>query len=623
MRLLAKILLAIALQGAFRWRVSVAFWSSRLGEIALNVSDPRCLGYSLIFDSDDLAGSDDENEFIDFFVQRSNHPLILMYPNTKDSLNQEHWQAARKDSKKCVNIIVVNEHNQSKLLALCRRLLETFYAQQITIVTEMSFIDAEVWLKEAQNEFLVLILHQGRKIKDVVTWKINHIVERLQLLSNTQVTRNDIHLSTGKDMLGRKLRVATLHFPPVVFIEEGQDPRRIYGIEPSVMDVLARGLNFSFEYLPVSPSEMWGSVIGDGENRTATGLLGALMKKEADVALGNLYLDYTRLAIIGFSSHYSIAEECLSVPAPRPYPKWMALYYPFTPDVWIGTVLSIVLSVLTLWLVAKCSLKSRLIDSYYNDITICFLTVAGHLLGLQQAQEIRLMANRLFLIWWLFGAFILSAGYRSGLISFMTFPYTPPPIDTIRQLVDSPLKKIIFDPLMKEILMKSNNSLQRELGRQFTTSDNLTYMFSLMDSAEWAVDSNLDSLRYEITNRYPPTSTGPRVHIMRECVFSMRAALGLQKNSPLKPYFDNEIEQLIEAGLIQYHRNRFAKKQNPWNPKASKELVPFSLNSQQGAFYAMAFCLLISFLAFIGELVHSFWQKRRSLSTVKAESRSS
>lgn len=223
------------------------------------------------------------------------------------------------------------------------------------------------------------------------------------------------------------------------------------------------------------------------------------------------------------------------------------------------------------------------------------------------------MANRLFLVWWLFGALILSTGYRSGLISFMTFPFTPPPIDTIQQLVASPLKKIVYDPLMKEILMNSDNSLQRQLGRQMITNDNLTYMFSLMNSSDWAVDANLDNLRYVVATQYPMTRSGPQVHLMRECVFAMRAALGLQKESPLKPYFDREIQRLIEAGLIEYHRSRFAKKAVVWNPKASKQkTVAFSLDSLQGAFYSLALCVLAAILALIGEVMHALIKTRLS-----------
>jgi hypothetical protein len=570
--------------------------------LAVTLKNVACPSIVVVFDQ--LFWDEEFEDFSQELSQLSNsHPVLIL------SSNQSVLQKCGKDGSKrrleaiaCSNVIIFNRHPE-ELTRIYHQLTDCVYASQIFVVTEMTPNAADLWLKEMKSEMIVLILQERKKgLREIRNWMINGEIHYFKLLRKSTVNRKDLRLHGGKNLMGRYLKVATLNFPPVVFIGN----ESIYGIEPSIMEVLASDLNFTFDYFPVSPNEMWGAVSGEGENRTATGLLGALMKKEADVALGNLYIDYTRLSIIGFSSYYKISEECFSVPATRPYPKWTALYHPFSVEVWIATFLSIFFVILTLRLVAKWSIESSVVDSYYQDPFFCFMTVWGHLFGLQQTQEIRSMANRIFLVWWLFGALILSTGYRSGLISFMTFPFTPPPIDTIQQLVASPIKKIVYDPLMKEILIKSNNSLQRQLGSQMITNDNLTYMFSLMDSGDWAVDANLDNLRYVVATQYPMTPDGPRVHLMRECVFAMRAALGLQKESPLKPYFDREIQRLIEAGLVEYHRSRFAKKADTWNPKASKQkIVAFSLDSLQGAFYSFAIFVLASSLVFVGEVMHA------------------
>ena len=513
----------------------------------------------------------------------------------------------------CSNVVLFDPR-PDELTRIYRQLHSCLYVSQLFIATDMNSSLVDHWLNELKDENIIMILNEPNKgFKEIHIWAINSQIRLTQLFRNSVITREALGFHRRKNLQGRHLRVATLHFPPVVFIGHQQQNNKtvgITGIEPSLMEVMAGDLNFTYGYFPVSPNEMWGSVTGEGENRTATGLLGALMKREADVALGNLYIDYTRLSIIGFSVNYQISEECFSVPASRPYPKWTALYHPFALEVWIATILSIIFCILTLRYVAVWSISSSTLDGYYKDAMLCFLSIWGNLCGLQLAQQTRSLAIRLVLTGWLIATLILSTGYRSGLISFMTFPFTPPPIDTIQQLVDSPLKKIIYDPLMKEILMNSNNSLQRKLGKQLVTNDSLVYMFSLMDSGEWAVDANLDNLRYVVATQYPLTSAGPRVHLMRECVFSMRAALGLQRDSPLKPYFDREIQQLKEAGLIEYHRSRFAKKADNWNPKASKELVTFSLDSLQGSFYSFGMCILASFLAFLGELMYTSIKRR-------------
>ncbi|KAI9559818.1 hypothetical protein GHT06_013825 [Daphnia sinensis] len=589
---------------------------SQLFDLILTLKNPSCPSFLIIFDQ--LSWDEEIEELSEELLQFSQSNSIILLSSHQNVLQT----CGKNDGKSTTcNNAVVFSRDPDELTRIYNQVMNCFYVSKMFIITQMTSDSADAWLKNMKKEIIILILRESNKgLRQIRNWMINNHVHHTKLVRNTIVTKEVLGFHEGKNLMGRNLRVATLNFPPVVFIANQSNTKNIYGIEPSLMEVLASDLNFTFDYFPVSPNEMWGSVSGEGENRTATGLLGALMKKEADVALGNLYIDYTRLSIIGFSSYYKISEECFSVPATRPYPKWTALYHPFSIEVWLATFFSIFFVILTLRLVAMWSIESSMVDAYYRDPAVCFMTVIGHLFGLQQTQEIRSMANRLFLVWWLFGALILSTGYRSGLISFMTFPFTPPPIDTIQQLVASPLKKIVYDPLMKEILTNSNNSLQRQLGRQMITNDNLTYMFSLMNSNDWAVDANLDNLRYVVATQYPMTRAGPQVHLMRECVFAMRAALGLQKESPLKPYFDREIQRLIEAGLIEYHRSRFAKKAVVWNPKASKQkIVAFSLDSLQGAFYSLALCVLASVLALIGEVIHALIKTRLCAGTVAGQ----
>ena len=66
---------------------------------------------------------------------------------------------------------------------------------------------------------------------------------------------------------------------------------------------------------------------------------------------------------------------------------------------------------------------------------------------------------------------------------------------------------------------------------------------------------------------YPTTVTGPQVHLVRESILPTCVAFGMQKDSQLKPYFDQEIQLLVEAGIVQNNAAMFAKKLDIWNPK--------------------------------------------------------
>ena len=318
-----------------------------------------------------------------------------------------------------------------------------------------------------------------------------------------------------------------------------------------------------------------------------------------------MYIDYSRLRYISFSKPYKVGYECFIVPASHPYPKWTALYHPFTADVWPYIAVSFCFAAFILYLVTKKCFPSPMKDRCFENPQYCALYVLANFLAVRQPREIRSTANRIFLICWFIAATIIPTGYRSGLISYMTFPFTPPPMNTIEQLVNSPLQKIIYGDLIKDILLKSTSQNQNKLGQQLVTNRNLTYMFTLMKTGSWAVDSSLDNLRYVATTQYPTTSAGPQVHLMRECLLPMLAGFSLQKNSQIKTYLDRKIQILVQAGLVDFHRTQYAKKLADWNPKASsRQLRSFSLDNLQGAFYLFAVGITISIISFFFDLLY-------------------
>ena len=119
------------------------------------------------------------------------------------------------------------------------------------------------------------------------------------------------------------------------------------------------------------------------------------------------------------------------------------------------------------------------------------------------------------------------------------------------------------------------------------------------------MDSTIDRLLYEADIRYPMNKKeNPPFHLMRECMLPTRSSFGLQKNSPLKPYLDKMIVRFIETGLVKYHRSQFVKKMRGFQGtlSTSKELVPFTLNNLQGAFYLFTCGVALSSLIFLLEI---------------------
>jgi len=329
------------------------------------------------------------------------------------------------------------------LTSVYQQVKSNFYVDKVTVVASLSLEETWRLLFEIQNENLFFLVEKNGTDLELDSWTITNRTSVTTIRSHSNV-KTEIAKNRSVNLSGRHLMIATLAYPPSVVIDTGG---KIRGIEPSVMESLADYLKFTFDFVQASPNEMWGEIFVTEGNFSFTGLLGMLVRKEVDVATGELYISSIRAPFISYTVVYNIGYETFLVPAQRPYAKWTALFYSFTWPTWMATIASAIVVIIMLRLVATYSSQtpqsSR--NNVFADFQFCCLYVIGNLANMQvQPQNIISNANRMFIIWWLFGTLIITTGYRSGLISYMTFPFTPPSIDTLQQLVDSPLKKVVF-----------------------------------------------------------------------------------------------------------------------------------------------------------------------------------
>ena len=314
-----------------------------------------------------------------------------------------------------------------------------------------------------------------------------------------------------------------------------------------------------------------------------------LMKRQVDIGVGDLYFHSLWQPHVSCSAIYKIDYDGFLVPAPQPYARWTAIVYPLSLPVWIATLISLILIVTGLHLTAVRRRQS--VDSIVY-------TLLGQFISVQQPDRIshHRSASFILLSLWLLGvATVIPTVYRSQMISYMTSPVSTKPIDTIQQLAAyTRLGKIIYADYYKKVLLNSTDPHRRLLGHQLVTTHNQTYMYSLLDSGHWAVDSSLDTLRYYASNQHS------NVHLMTEPLFPTRSCFGLQKDSPLKSHLDRVIQRLIESGLIDYQRSQFARR---IQPKTGTDInnIAFTLQHLQGAFYLLTIGLSVSTVALIVE----------------------
>lgn len=99
---------------------------------------------------------------------------------------------------------------------------------------------------------------------------------------------------------------------------------------------------------------------------------------------------------------------------------------------------------------------------------------------------------------------------------------------------------------------------------------------------------------------FAPSAVSP-LH-MRDCVISMPIAMGLQKNSPLKPSVDRFLQRVIEAGLVKKWLNDVMSTVRSPVKTESKALM--DLRKMYLALVALAVGYVLGCLALGAELLH-------------------
>ena len=479
----------------------------------------------------------------------------------------------------CYDLIVFNDKSH-ELKKIIDGIKGNYYVQETVIVSKCPSSDAKELLLRMTREDIIFLTNRV-KYPEIISWNVNNAIDIFQKTKNITFNKN---LKTDS-MMGRKLIVTTIPYPPYTIISTNSHGSLSFGgSELLMLDLLSNSLNFTYQYRPSPADEMWGEILN---NKTLlTGMLGLLSRKEADIAIGNLYIDTERLSFISYTYPYTVVYECFLMPSPEPYAKWKALYFPLSPAVWAATIITSIVAVLFLYTVAKISSSFTICDEAFQSPGRCAMFIFANILqSTGEPADIRGPTNRMFLIWWFVLATIVPTVYRGGLISFMTVPSKPSPIDTLQELLDSPIQKTSFGDFFKNGLLNSPDLLQKKLAKQLVVNYNLSLSFEQLLTAPLVVQSSKDNLEYMKAKLYPPDHNGESVHLVKECLHPEAVSFGTQKDSALKPYLDKGLQHATEAGFVDHFKNSVYRKKTYTNKKQNDgKLVRFSLDMLQGAF---------------------------------------
>ncbi|KAL0099819.1 hypothetical protein PUN28_019910 [Cardiocondyla obscurior] len=454
---------------------------------------------------------------------------------------------------------------------------------------------------------------------------------------------NDHYMPKTTDLRGNSLRIAIFEHIPAV-----TEASRIYyqqdttlvspkalGIEFELIRVIAKAMNFKTNYYmpPNIMNERWGS---EADNDTYTGLLGEAVAEKADFFLGDLHYTLHHLNYFDLSTPYN--TECLTFLTPEALTdnSWKLLILPFRLNAWIALLCTLLIGggafhVFALlyqkYIGFRATMKhDKAYDSMkglylFTDLQNSILYTYSMLLQVSLPRLPNAWTVRIFIGWWWIYSILAAVTYRASMTATLSHPVAKATIDTLAQLTRSSLAVGSWNEESKNFFLASLDPHSQEIGNKFQLTENEEDAIDRVANGTFCYYESSYLLQHvcgrrtfekqhdrqqNTSEKNTEASVKYNLHIMEECVVHMPIALGLEKNSPLKPYVDLWVRRMIEIGLV--HKwlsdvmewSRINEAQQ--NTKSETALV--NLRKLYGALTALGIGYLLSFIALFGEILH-------------------
>ncbi|XP_054260470.1 ionotropic receptor 21a-like [Macrosteles quadrilineatus] len=470
-----------------------------------------------------------------------------------------------------------------------------------------------------------------------------------------------------RDLQNYEISVVTFpHIPAAVkrsVLDKYEGEQFYYtGLEIEIMKSMSQAMKFQPILYEVGRNEEWGMRQVNG---SYSGLFGELMSGRAQIALGNLQHTLYSLKLVDLSRPYM--TQCLTflTPASRTDNKWKTLVLPFLLNVWLAIMLTLFLGGFIFYILARYhrhleksfykSTKNRswlnkisfgrfpykknrikkideekglplrtLVNNYipektqglhiFEELQNSVLYTYGMLVSVSLPKVPTGWALRMMTGWWWFYCLLMVVSYRASLTAILAKPEPIVTIDSINELVNSPVRCGGWGEPEKLFFTTSFDPDIHKIGLKFETLTDVEQAINRVASGSFTYYQNIYLLQHAAmkhlsrSNETDQTQSGEEtskhnLHIMSDCVISMPISIGLEKNSPLKPRIDEFIQRVVEAGLIHKWLGDVMDEVRRRNFISSTEQVKALMDMRKfsGALVALGVGYIICILTLIAE----------------------
>jgi hypothetical protein len=412
-----------------------------------------------------------------------------------------------------------------------------------------------------------------------------------------------------KDLQGCPIKASVFELEPAVMSKkdtrEGSANTKFNeGTEIRLLREFGMNTNMSIEYIEPPTGEFWGVPL---QNGSWTGTSGLLVRGLVDVVM-DLY--FYRCDIIK-------ETECLTphmidhvrwyVPCAAPFPGWMSVIRVFTLSLWLGFLVSYFIVTVAMWQVVKISnrISTQLIENQvYTSLVKCLMNFWAIILGESAPNNPpeKPVIRVVFLIWVLY-CLAINTVYQTYLTSFLVDPGLQHQISSDKEVINSGMDYGVPAPVISVVpdltgyryrhLLQCND--YKACQDRIALNRDFSYIYSTF------------SMDFTIAARYMDGNGKPLICSFEEIFSSQLITMPVPKGYVMFDRFNQIILHLLQAGIIdQWFKDikyTTSLSSRVDTDLLSGEYVKLSLQHMQSAIYILLLGLLLSFFAFLSEIL--------------------
>ncbi|XP_063702357.1 uncharacterized protein LOC134832303 [Culicoides brevitarsis] len=428
------------------------------------------------------------------------------------------------------------------------------------------------------------------------------------------------------DFGGKEIVTALFEYPPFVSIakvDAGMGNANLFGsnetlsiklqgFEALLMVEFCRIFNCVISARLEYDEDMWGWGF---RNHTGYGIMGAILKYDADLTAAGCYLMHDRYELIQYSYAIQRSSVIHILPKPKPLPLWNIPLLPFSAVIWKNV--AIVLTTVAIFIFILNRIQVRYLPKFSKNSTLIVVQMSLF----QNVERLNYSTATNSIIYGTFLIYSIMIGnfYIGGLSSIMTVTPYEPPIDSLEKLISSNLKwggnTISWTYAIKE---SSDPNHQKYVSKFIVpeTED----LQKLIKDEKIAVALDRTQAGTASVHNLLTRDDSKHLMIMKERLYAQYSVLIASKTFPYMEQLNKMAFWQQESGIREIWEYETVVRKMDYvvqrnlvdnmKPPTNKEPVKLSVPHIFGAGFILLFGYLFATIAFAAEIFHSKYVRR-------------